>query len=65
VDVLEDAIREELEYGDVSYEEVYPEQFKKGGVIALADTARNMFRGPRGVAALAPIARNMNRPMVS
>jgi hypothetical protein len=38
---------------------------KEGGVITLADTARNMFRGSRGVAALAPIARNMNRPMVS
>jgi len=37
----------------------------KGGVITLADTARNMTRGPRGVAALAPIARNMYRPMVS
>jgi hypothetical protein len=65
VDVLEDAIREELEYGDVGYEEVYPEQFKKGGVITLADAARNTGRGPRGVASLAPIARNMNRPMVS
>ncbi len=42
----------------------YPRK-AEGGVIALADTARNMFRGPRGVAALAPIARNMNRPMVS
>jgi len=38
---------------------------KEGGVITLADVARNMNRGPRGVAALAPIARNMNRPMVS
>ena len=65
VDVLEDAIREELEYGDVGYEEVYPEQFKKGGVITLADAARNTGRGPRGVAPLAPPARNMNRPMVS
>ena len=37
----------------------------EGGVITLADVARNMNRGPRGVAALAPIARNMNRPMVS
>jgi hypothetical protein len=37
----------------------------QGGVITLADVARNMNRGPRGVAALAPIARNMNRPMVS
>ena len=32
---------------------------------ALADTARNMNRGPRGVASLAPIARNMNRSMLS
>jgi hypothetical protein len=38
---------------------------KEGGVITLADVARNMNRGPRGVAALAPIARNMYRPMVS
>ncbi len=37
----------------------------EGGVITLADVARNVGRGPRGVAALAPIARNMNRPMVS
>ena len=37
----------------------------EGGVITLADVARNMNRGLRGVAALAPIARNMNRPMVS
>lgn len=37
----------------------------EGGVITLADVARNMNRVPRGVASLAPIARNMNRPMVS
>ena len=37
----------------------------EGGVITLADVARNMSRGPRGVASLAPVARNMNRPMVS
>jgi GNAT superfamily N-acetyltransferase len=37
----------------------------EGGVITLADTARNMFRGPRGVGSLAPKARNMFRPMVS
>ena len=30
VDALEEAIREELEFGDVSYEEVYPEQFGAG-----------------------------------
>jgi len=42
----------------------YPRK-AEGGVITLADTARNMTRGPRGVAALAPIARNMYRPMVS
>jgi hypothetical protein len=41
------------------------ERMAQGGVITLADVARNMNRGPRGVAALAPIARNMNRPMVS
>jgi hypothetical protein len=37
----------------------------EGGVITLADVARNMNRGPRGVASLAPIARNMNRSMLS
>ena len=30
VDALEEGIREELEYGDVSYEDVYPEQFGSG-----------------------------------
>ena len=66
VDVGEQAIRDELEYGDVSYEEVYPEQFKKdGGVVSLLDKAQNMNRGPKGVASLSSIARNMNRPMVS
>jgi len=61
-----DMVRESLEYGDYSYEEVFPDAFKaKGGVISLADVARNVGRGPRGLAALAPIARNMNRPMVS
>jgi len=38
---------------------------KEGGVITLADVARNMNRGPRGIASLASTARNMNRPMVS
>ena len=66
VDVGEQAIRDELEYGDVGYEEVYPEQFKKdGGVVSLLDKAQNMNRGPKGVASLSSIARNMNRPMVS
>ena len=66
VDVGEQAIRDELEYGDVSYEEVYPEQFKKdGGVVSLLDKVQNMNRGPKGVASLSSIARNMNRPMVS
>ena len=66
VDVGEEAIRDELEYGDVGYEEVYPEQFKKdGGVVSLLDKAQNMNRGPKGVASLSSIARNMNRPMVS
>ncbi len=37
----------------------------KGGVITLADAARNTGRGPRGIASLASTARNMNRPMVS
>ena len=37
----------------------------EGGVITLADAARNTGRGPRGVASLASTARNMNRPMVS
>lgn len=60
-----DAIREALEYGDFSHEEVYPNVFKaQGGVITLADVARNMNRGPRGVASLAPVARNMYRTMV-
>jgi len=40
-------------------------QMKEGGIVTLADVARNTGRGPRGVASLAPIARNMNRPMVS
>lgn len=66
VDVGEEAIRGELEYGDVGYEEVYPEQFKKdGGMVSLLDMAQNMNRGPKGVASLSSIARNMNRPMVS
>ena len=66
VDVGEQAIRDELEYGDVGYEEVYPEQFKQdGGVVSLLDKAQNMNRGPKGVASLSSIARNMNRPMVS
>jgi hypothetical protein len=37
----------------------------EGGVITLADVARNTGRGPRGVDSLAPIARNMYRTMVS
>lgn len=65
-DIGEEAIREELEYGDVSYKDVYPEQFKAdGGVITMTDVARSTGRGPKGVASLAPKARNMFRPMVS
>ena len=37
----------------------------EGGVVSLADVARNMNRGPRGVGSLAPVARNMYRTMVS
>lgn len=37
----------------------------EGGVVSLADVARNMNRGPRGVGSLAPIARNMYKTMVS
>jgi len=39
--------------------------YENGGVVTLADVARNMNRGPRGVGSLAPIARNMYRTMVS
>lgn len=44
----------------------YPRTVNKaqGGVITLADVARNMTRGPRGVGSLAPVARNMYRTMV-
>jgi hypothetical protein len=44
-----------------------PKVVKKaeGGVITLADVARNTGRGPRGVGSLAPIARNMYKTMVS
>jgi len=51
-----------------------PEDLKKkieypgkaeGGIVTLADVARNTGRGPIGVASLASTARNMNRPMVS
>lgn len=96
----EQGLIEALEYGDISYSELYPEIFSggsgkplkrgsvvfspsekiardpdtvyykgkplaEGGVITLADVARNTGRGPRGVASLAPIARNMNRSMIS
>jgi len=37
----------------------------EGGVITLADVARNMNRGPRGLDGLVSVARNMNRSMVS
>jgi hypothetical protein len=37
----------------------------EGGVITLADVARNMNRGPRGLDGLVPVARNMTRSMVS
>lgn len=39
--------------------------YKEGGIVTLADVARNTGRGPMGVASLASTARNMNRPMVS
>jgi len=54
-------------YGVFNVDNIVPGVEKKaeGGVITLADVARNMSRGPRGVASLAPVARNMNRPMVS
>jgi hypothetical protein len=42
-----------------------PFNYAEGGVITLADVARNINRGPRGVGSLAPIARNMYRTMVS
>ena len=51
-----------------------PEDLKKkieypgkaeGGIVTLADVARNTGRGPLGIASLASTARNMNRPMVS
>lgn len=65
----EEALVEALEYGDISYSELYPGKKitmkAEGGVVTLSDIARNINRGPRGVASLAPIARNMNRPMVS
>ena len=60
--------------GEISLDEARKELVRKnlkvvdkaeGGVITLADAARNTGRGPRGIAALAPTARNMNRPMVS
>jgi hypothetical protein len=42
----------------------YPRK-AEGGVVTLADVARNTGRGPRGVDSLAPIARNMYKTMVS
>jgi len=40
-------------------------EMKDGGIVTLADVARNTGRGPMGVASLSSTARNMNRPMVS
>jgi hypothetical protein len=60
--------------GEISLDEARKELVRKnlkvvdkaeGGVITLADAARNTGRGPRGIASLASTARNMNRPMVS
>ena len=65
-----DMVRELLEDGFYEYREVYPDAFKvnkmkDGGIVTLADVARNTGRGPLGVASLSSTARNMNRPMVS
>jgi hypothetical protein len=62
VDKIPDNLKNKIEYPKKG---PAPVNKAEGGVITLADVARNMNRGPRGVAALAPIARNMNRPMVS
>ena len=60
-----DLVREQIKEGDFEYKDVYPDMFKKGGIVTLADVARNTGRGPMGVASLSSTARNMNRPMVS
>ena len=54
-------------YAVFNVEDIVPGVAKKaeGGVITLADVARNTGRGPRGVGSLAPIARNMYKTMVS
>jgi len=54
-------------YAVFNVENIVPGVAKKaeGGVVSLADVARNMNRGPRGVGSLAPVARNMYRTMVS
>jgi hypothetical protein len=54
-------------YGVFNVENIVPGVAKKkdGGIITLADVARNTGRGPMGVASLSSTARNMNRPMVS
>ena len=61
VDKLPPEMKEQLDYP------VQGSAVKKaeGGVVTLADMARNMTRGPKGVNSLAPLARKMQRPMVS
>ena len=95
VDRGEEGLIDALEYGDISYSDLYPDEFPntsgqplksgsvdfypsekiardlgvakkaEGGVVSLADVARNMNRGPRGLDGLVSVARNMNRSMVS
>ena len=60
---IKEAGRDLDEYS-VAFKDV-PVDKAEGGVITLADAARNTGRGPMGVASLASTARNMNRPMVS
>ena len=54
-------------YGVFNVKNIVPGVAKKkdGGIVTLADVARNTGRGPMGVASLSSTARNMNRPMVS
>lgn len=60
---IKEAGRDLDEYS-VAFKDV-PVNKAEGGVITLADVARNTGRGPRGVDSLAPIARNMYKTMVS
>jgi len=54
-------------YAVFNVDNIVPGVAKKaeGGVITLADVARNMNRGPRGLDGLVSVARNMDRSMVS